>query len=62
MAIEAAARSLHRFGAPRIGNDVERWESLSAMSQVRWMRMAEQALLAAESCREAETPVIERRE
>jgi hypothetical protein len=26
------------------------------------MRMAEQALLAAESCREAETPVIERRE
>ncbi len=62
MAIEAAARALHRFGAPRVGNDVERWETIGASGQVRWMRMAQIALQAAEDAREADTPVmVERR-
>lgn len=61
MAIEAAARALHRFGAPRIGNDVERWDTIGASAQVKWYRMAQIALEAAEAAREADTPVIERR-
>lgn len=47
-AIEAAARALHRFNAPRVANDVESWESVPPNTQVRWRKQAELALLAAE--------------
>ena len=59
--IEAAARALHRFNAPRIGNDVEKWEAVSPSTQARWIKMATQALDAAELAarREADTPVVE---
>ena len=59
--IEAAARALHRFNAPRIGNDVEQWESVSPPTQARWMKQAALALEAAELAarREANTPVVE---
>ena len=47
-AIEAAARALHRFNAPRVANDVEPWESVPPNTQARWRKQAELALLAAE--------------
>jgi len=47
-AIEAAARALHRFNAPRVANDVEPWESVPPNTQMRWRKQAELALLAAE--------------
>lgn len=46
-AIEAAARALHRFNAPRVANDVEPWESVPPNTQARWRKQAELALLAA---------------
>lgn len=45
-AIEAAARALHRFNAPRVANDVEPWESVPPNTQARWKKQAELALLA----------------
>ena len=59
--IEAAARALHRFNAPRVGNDVEQWESITPSAQLRWIKMATLALEAAEAAarREANTPVVE---
>lgn len=61
--LEAAARALHRFNAPRVGNDVEAWESVSPPTQARWLKQAQAALDAAELAakREADTPVVEER-
>lgn len=47
-AIDAAARAIHRFNAPRVANDVEPWEAVMPNVQARWMKQAELALLAAE--------------
>lgn len=47
-AIEAAARTLHRFNAPRVANDVEQWDVVPPATQARWMKQAELALRAAE--------------
>lgn len=59
--LNAAARALHRFNAPRVGNDVEAWEYISPASQARWLKMATLAFEAAAlvASREAETPVVE---
>jgi len=59
--IEAAARALHRFNAPRVANDVEPWEQVTPVNQARWLKQAEIALRAARDSAEAETPVVERR-
>ena len=55
-AIEAAARALHRFNAPRVANDVEPWESVPPNTQARWRKQAELALLAAEASEPAICP------
>jgi hypothetical protein len=46
-AIEAAARSLHRFNAPRVANDVESWDQVTPVNKARWLKQAELALIAA---------------
>ena len=62
-AIEAAARALHRFNAPRVGNDVEAWDSLPESYRNRWLKQATLAIDAAERQErsEAETPSAEAR-
>lgn len=62
-AIEAAARALHRFNAPRVGNDIEDWNTLGSSYQGRWLKQARLALEAAERQErsEAVTPVVEAR-
>ena len=59
--LDAAARALHRFNAPRVGNGIENYDTLGAASQSRWLQMASRALDAARlaESREAETPVVE---
>ena len=58
--IEAAARALHRFNAPRVGNDVESWDDIGEAARARWTKMATLALGAAKAVfREANTPVME---
>ncbi len=61
--IEAAARALHRFNAPRVGNDIEDWDTLGPSYQGRWRKQATLALEAAERQErsEAVTPVVEAR-
>lgn len=61
--ITAAARALHRFNAPRVGNDIEDWETIGASYRVRWVKQATLALEAAERQErsEAVTPVVEGR-
>ena len=54
-AIEAAARALHRFNAPRVANDVEGWEQVMPNVRERWRKQAELALLAAQSADEDTT-------
>lgn len=60
-AIEAAARALHRFNAPRVGNDVEDWAGLSESYRARWVKQATLALDAAarQERSEAVTPAAE---
>ena len=47
--IEAAARALHRFNAPRVGNDVESWDDIGEAARARWTKMATLALGAAKA-------------
>ncbi len=46
--IEAAARALHRFNAPRVGNDIEDWETIGESYRGRWVKQARLAIEAAE--------------
>jgi len=59
----AAARALHRFNAPRVGNDIEDWDTIGASYRARWVKQARLALEAAERQErsEAVTPVVEAR-
>lgn len=59
--IEAAARELHRFNAPRVANDVEAWEAVTKYGQERWRKQAELAIRAYQAVADSEITVVERR-
>jgi len=47
--VEAAARALQRFNAPRVANDVQAWEHTSQAERNRWVAQARLALAAADN-------------